>query len=468
MCAGTCYTPPPLLSLLEPTSADRRKFPGGLHFRTADGSSWVADSGACASPYDPAWRVATFGVHVDGDGWVSVSTQPTGGSVPPPPPDGVSAYGVEDGDASGSKAGGDEVNTGSGGTAPPPPPLTDVSPAADSNGSIVPVVHTTQRHAAAAGIAAAAAAAPPGWVRCVLQSVRAVTGDSRVYRLVPAAASTDGNAAHAGSVAPPANPHSWHVPLRVASAEGGDAIERDYTPLSPLSAWLPSARGAAPPLASLPHLDLLIKLYAGGALTSRLARLGVGDDVWVGPPETTLATPALLSPEDSGRSSETAAAVGARVFPPGAALGLVAGGTGVTPMLQLARWALAAGGGEGRPSAVYLLLSFHTPADVLAASELRELAGDARLHLHATFSRAAAPPRPAEAGLPATATTSAGRVSASMLRSFFPPRRRPADAPVAEHLTRIVTSGPRGMMEAVQAAMSEAGHGGELLVELET
>jgi hypothetical protein len=377
---------------------------------------------------------------------------------------------------------------------------------------------------------------------------------------------------------PSVDRHSWHVSLGLtatpatlsaaAAAAGvasGDAaavaaalaacapsaiaVHREYTPLSTLLEWdVTTAAAAAAASGSAPAaLRLLVKIYEAGQLTSLLgAAYQPGHVVYVSAPTTTLCLPRMLPPDLRSAPADvapllatpvggTAAAADGRasggsalqplpspasapshaLFGPGTACALVAGGTGVTPMLQLARWALGLpsddGSGSGgvpaaavaggssdalRPQVVYLLLSNHTRGDALGEAEVRQLAAAAapgRLHVLHTFTRdGSSGSGSSSSGLVGAFTPdeslpnvryTTGRISAAMLGAFLPPptpvpqaagasasssaSSLPPSSSAALTLARVVVSGPNGMMAAVRAALGGAGHHPGCLVELE-
>jgi NAD(P)H-flavin reductase/nitrite reductase/ring-hydroxylating ferredoxin subunit len=407
----------------------RKKFNGGLNFRVADGSSWVNQP--CVGKYEPAWCLPVFAVRLEpahapagaagGEVLVYVSDVPIRGTVPPPPPPDSEGEGGE------GKGKGKGKGEGKG-----------------KDGA------TVEGGAGAAGTAAVAHrhtdAGEPGvaWLPATVAGIEPVSADSSVYSLrcpFPAAA-------------PSADPWSWHVSLRFP----GDAfLSREYTPLSTVDEWRRDSL-----------LRLLIKHYAVGKLTSRLRALDAGAALEVTPPETTLATPALLPP------SELTAA-GGHPFPAGAPVLLIAGGTGVTPILQLARWAVAshagAAAGAGSTPRVAIAVSQHTPLDQLAAGELLALA---REHPHSVrllrlFTRVGG----VGVGMDGVCQLASGagetgwvahqRLTAPVLTAWHAAMEWPSPG-----YARVVVSGPRGMFRDVAAAVGASlGVPAAALVELE-
>jgi ferredoxin-NADP reductase len=408
-------------------------------------------------------------------------------------------------------------------------------------------------------------------IPAVIAAATRVSHDSWVYRMVaPGAqeAQTDSEAPWPFAQWPEGvSRHSWHVHLALtrpaacassASSHALPAVSREYTPVS-TAADLLAGQG--------PFLDLLIKLYPGkGQLTSCLAdgRVGVGSTVWISRPVTTLTVPSLrpprslqlsaaaspvlqtsdspsaggesepvcaeIAPYNAGRSNSVSAAASASSSAsaplslayeqdgqPHAqpAVAMIAGGTGITPMVQLARWAV------GARVPVYAVVSNHTPADALGMPEMRSIAAAAGrsgvlfrclftyTRINSSHSHSSSSSSNSNSSNPSSsnnshhsdskssvsnsrgtdthasestgATTSAvdtpgvlrpdpenpsvffhtaGRVDANMLRHFLP-------APAPGALRRVVVSGPLGMGEAVQQALLTAGYDANLMVELE-
>lgn len=414
----------------------RKKFNGGLNFRVRDGSSWVNQP--CTGKYEPDWCLPVFDVRLQpaaaaagAEVLVYVSNVPIRGTVPPPPPAGDSE-GEGDGGAGkkgkGAKEGG-----------------------RDGGGKVGAVVAHRHNDAGEAGVT---------WLSATVTGIEPVSADSSVYTLrcaFPAAAP-----------AAAADPWSWHVSLRLP----GDAfLSREYTPLSPLDEW---RHGGV--------LRLCVKHYALGKLTSRLRGLDPGAGVEVTAPETTLTTPDLLPP------SAAPAAAAVHPFPPGSSVLLVAGGTGVTPIMQLARWAVAtrtsatepgagAGAGAVAPALLAIAVSQHTTLDQLAASELLALARahPAAVRLLRLFTRSGVD----TTGRPLVAAVEAagGGAGADGEAGWIAHQRLSAPVLTAWHAAmggtppvygRVVVSGPRGMFADVSAAVMAALHvPAAALVELE-
>jgi len=167
---------------------------------------------------------------------------------------------------------------------------------------------------------------------------------------------------------PPIEPHpfpqhAWHLS---ASFEG---VAREYTPISSAADW---ENG---------RVDLLVKTYRDGKVSKAFGMLQTLDDAqqasqvnytsiddqpcWVmlSKPAITLFLPEMIElPPDGGPESQ-------RVN----RLGIVVGGTGVAPAVQLLREVADASGPFGTECEATLLYSSHTSIDVLMVDELRAI-----------------------------------------------------------------------------------------------
>lgn len=467
----------------------RSKFPGGLNFDVTTGRNWTGPGKGGNHPeYSPQWSVPVFrtAVGVDGAGrkWAMVSNKPVIGSLPRAVKGTAKAKELASELKDMGTAGSFEELSG---VSPPPPVLA---------------VHLRERHEDGGGDGRVEGSVggphpPRAWTAFSVQSVRRATHDAVIFTLTAAGGCGVGEGLHAG---PDVDPHCWHVSVAVGAPPGPGlpppALSREYTPLSSLSAY------------TFGSLSLLVKLYPRGKLTSLLAQLTPGDVLSVSPPETTLSTPALLPPAEAGAFSSPVAApapalpssaeagdvsgssllditythAGAeeagqhvrtpdvlqraalRRLPVGvhASIAVVAGGTGVTPALQVVRWAL---GLEAPPSSVpgtlFLLLCNKTAGDVLAREAVAQLAAESKGRLvvvHALTRGGDAPalsPLEASGGVRFVTT---GRPTPDMVRLLVPD---------STPLARVIVSGPAGMFDTVRAAFIAAGHAEEVLVELD-
>ena len=135
------------------------------------------------------------------------------------------------------------------------------------------------------------------------------------------------------------------------------------------------------------------------------------------------------------------------MYAPGAhsAIGMVAGGTGITPMLQVAKAVLkdAAAGA----ASISLVFANVTEADILCREELDGLAAAYPARFKVTYTLDE--PGPGWSG-------AAGRVSAELLKAALPP---PGPGVL------ICRCGPGPMTNAVGALLEEAGYGEDQLFE---
>lgn len=108
------------------------------------------------------------------------------------------------------------------------------------------------------------------------------------------------------------------------------------------------------------HFDLLIKTYPQGNISQHVASLKIGESIRLrGPKGMFVYTPNMV-----------------RHF------GMVAGGTGITPMLQIIR-AIVRGRAEGDKTEVDLIFANVTPEDILLKNDLDAVAKeDSRIRVH--------------------------------------------------------------------------------------
>jgi ferredoxin-NADP reductase len=507
----------------------RKKFaPAGLNFNVETGAGWVADPEGCVGSFDPSWALPVFGWRVVG-GVLYISEEPVKGSIPPP-----EAGGSESGAAAAGgeavkkekklakekldkKSGGSEATAGPGAPIPAPTEGGAVAAVASLAGSGSAATLVTKEH----------------WLPAVLLSIVRQSADTSLYTLsvpsLPDALAAGARRAELDAL------HCWHVSLRLQVGEE-KPISREYTPVSHLGQLL-----------GPPHtVELLIKHYAEGALTSLLREHAASARLEVSLPESTLLTPTLLSagapiaaasaaaaagspvkggvgagaassvaaegaaaaamagsaaataPAGSAAAAAAAshereatdaavAAVGTDGVPHAGVLLMVAGGTGITPLVQAAKWALSPACVD--VSHVALVCSNRTAGDILMQGAMQQLARDfpgkfAVVHC-LTGAGAALPDDStgersmADGGGPsATASRSEGaagpaapvavrylrgRVNAAALRAAVEMVRpsgaatSPGSVAAALPFKRIVVSGPRGFGDSVRAAAMAAG-----------
>ncbi|EGX94368.1 nitrate reductase [Cordyceps militaris CM01] len=161
--------------------------------------------------------------------------------------------------------------------------------------------------------------------------------------------------------------------------------------------------------------DLLIKSYPQGNISKMMASLIVGQTIRVrGPKGAFVYTPNMV-----------------RHF------GMVAGGTGITPMLQIIR-AIARGREAGDRTEVDLLFANVTPQDILLKEDLDALvAEDKGIRVHYVLDNP-----------PEGWTGSVGYVTADMISKFFP---KPADD------VKILLCGPPPMISGLKKATESLG-----------
>lgn len=457
----------------------RKKYPGGLNFSAADGKAWVADASVCDPSFDAEWSVPVFGWKIEGD-MLLVSAEPVSGVVPPPPPPEDDAAAAAGGAGDGSGAGSEKALKKE---------KKDKEKAAKRSG----VIETETTSVAGSGSAVTAATAAPATAVVAvastaggaevasssvvlhqssqqgelfpakLLSIIRVNHDSSIYRFA-VHASREALQAAARSC----DPHCWHVELRLrVLPEGASAapaapaaaaspavaaavvdVCREYTPVSPFRDLMPHLLEAAAAGGDdrQPTVDLLIKHYERGALTSQLlAHATTAPErllLEVSIPRTTVKTPIVAEPRPAlagpaspvsptaapASAADAAVAVAAlgTTQPPQTLL-LVGGGTGITPLMQLATWALSRTTGgldTGSSSAdvsaaaaqVALVFSSRTPADVLMHDAIGALARahPHRLHVTHCITRSGAS---SDGCSPGSATAAAVSDAAELLRS---------------------------------------------------
>ncbi|KAK1756223.1 NADH-cytochrome b5 reductase 1 [Echria macrotheca] len=163
------------------------------------------------------------------------------------------------------------------------------------------------------------------------------------------------------------------------------------------------------------HFDLLIKSYPTGNISRHMAGLGVGQTIRVrGPKGAFVYTPNMV-----------------RHF------GMIAGGTGITPMLQVIR-AIIRGRGAGDRTEVDLIFANVTQQDILLKEDLDALAAeDKGFRVHYVLDKP-----------PAGWTGGVGYVTADMITKYLP---KPADD------VKILLCGPPPMISGLKKATESLG-----------
>ncbi|KAF2867335.1 hypothetical protein BDV95DRAFT_502705 [Massariosphaeria phaeospora] len=197
-------------------------------------------------------------------------------------------------------------------------------------------------------------------------------------------------------------PIGQHISLGAAIAGQPKEVVRSYTPISS-----DEDKG---------YFDLLIKSYPTGNISRHVASLMVGQTMRVkGPKGAMVYTPNLV-----------------RRF------GMVAGGTGITPMLQIIK-AIIRGRAAGDKTEVDLLFANVNPEDILLKEDLDVLAAqDSGFRVHYVLNN---PPEKWDGGV--------GFVTADMIKA-----KLPAPAPDV----KILVCGPPPMVSAIKKATEGLGY----------
>ncbi|KAJ9154911.1 NADH-cytochrome b5 reductase [Pleurostoma richardsiae] len=199
-------------------------------------------------------------------------------------------------------------------------------------------------------------------------------------------------------------PIGQHISIGAAIAQPDGStkeIVRSYTPIS-------GDEQAG-------HFDLLIKSYPTGNISKHMASLSVGQTIRVkGPKGAFVYTPNMV-----------------RHF------GMIAGGTGITPMLQVVR-AIVRGRAAGDRTEVDLIFANVTEQDILLREDLDQLAAeDKGFRVHYVLDR---PPEGWTGGV--------GYVTPDMITKHLP---KPADD------VKILICGPPPMVSGLKKATESLG-----------
>ncbi|KAI8886198.1 ferredoxin reductase-like protein [Backusella circina FSU 941] len=193
-------------------------------------------------------------------------------------------------------------------------------------------------------------------------------------------------------------PIGQHV--SVMAEINGKQISRSYTPTTS-----DEDRG---------HFDLLIKSYPSGNISRHFGELKIGDEVSMkGPKGNFNYTPNMCS-----------------------AIGMIAGGTGITPMLQIIHAILR---NPNDKTKVNLIFGNVTEEDILLREELEQLAKD-----HDNFNVFHVLNAP-----PQGWTQGTGFVTADMIREHCP-------APASD--IKVLLCGPLPMVKAMSENLTELGY----------
>ncbi|KAI5122579.1 hypothetical protein M0805_004796 [Coniferiporia weirii] len=186
--------------------------------------------------------------------------------------------------------------------------------------------------------------------------------------------------------------------ISVQAEIGGKSIMRSYTPTSSDD--------------DLGHFDLLIKAYEKGNISRYISLLKVGDKVRVKGPKGQFKYHASLSRE----------------------IGMIAGGTGITPMLQIIRAALKNPLDRTKLSLIYANVNVE---DILLRTELDELA-DKHKNRFKVFYVLNNPPPNWKGGV--------GFVTKDQIERHLPP---------TDHNIKILMCGPPPMLTAMKKHLQE-------------
>ncbi|KAH7113288.1 oxidoreductase, FAD-binding family protein [Dendryphion nanum] len=197
-------------------------------------------------------------------------------------------------------------------------------------------------------------------------------------------------------------PIGQHISLAATIEGQPKEVVRSYTPISS-----DEDKG---------YFDLLIKSYPTGNISKHVASLKVGQTMKVkGPKGAMVYTPNLV-----------------RHF------GMIAGGTGITPMLQVIK-AIIRGRAAGDKTEVDLIFANVNPEDILLKEDLDTLSKqDSKFRVHYVLNN---PPEKWDGGV--------GFVTADMIKAKLP-------APASD--VKILVCGPPPMVSAMKKATESLGY----------
>ncbi|KAF2139122.1 uncharacterized protein K452DRAFT_311061 [Aplosporella prunicola CBS 121167] len=197
-------------------------------------------------------------------------------------------------------------------------------------------------------------------------------------------------------------PIGQHISLAATLEGQPKEVVRSYTPIS----------GDETP----GYVDLLIKSYPTGNISKHVAGLQIGQTIKVkGPKGAMVYTPNMV-----------------RHF------GMIAGGTGITPMLQIVK-AIAKGRQQGDKTEVDLIFANVNPDDILLKEDLEAMAAsDPRIRVHYVLNN---PPEGWTGGV--------GFVTADMIKAKLP-------APAKD--VKLLLCGPPPMVSAMKKACESLGY----------
>ena len=175
------------------------------------------------------------------------------------------------------------------------------------------------------------------------------------------------------------------------------------------------------------HFDLVVKSYEKGLVSKHFSTLRVGDSVEMKGPITKF----VYATQYSGKVKR---------------VGMIAGGSGITPMLQVAREILAK---EGAKTQVSLIFANQTPDDIILKSELDEMAAkNPNFRVHYTVDKK---------GSAVSYDGSVGYITDEMIKENIPaPNGADNDSVV------VFVCGPPGMMNHISGGKAPDKSQGEL------
>ena len=187
-------------------------------------------------------------------------------------------------------------------------------------------------------------------------------------------------------------PIGQHMSLRATI--GGEVVTRSYTPISS-----DDDKGFVEFVIKVYFANVHPKFPDGGKMSQHMERMQVGDTLDVRGPVGRF--------DYRGKGQYKIKQGATWVNRDIKKVGLIAGGTGITPVLQLVRSVLK---DPSDRTEMWLLFANHTEADILLRKELEECAKDPRCRVHFTLSMP-----PAEGW-----THSRGRIDADMIAQHMP------------------------------------------------
>jgi cytochrome-b5 reductase len=201
------------------------------------------------------------------------------------------------------------------------------------------------------------------------------------------------------------------LPIGQHISIGADIKQADGTTKEIIRSYTPISGDHQPG-----YFDLLIKSYPQGNISKYMASLRVGNTIRVrGPKGAFVYTPNMV-----------------RHF------GMIAGGTGITPMLQIIR-AIVRGRAAGDNTEVDLIFANVTPQDILLREDLDAVTKeDSRIRIHYVLDK---PPEGWTGGV--------GYVTGDMITKWLP---KPADD------VKILLCGPPPMVSGIKKATEALGY----------